>query len=244
MFFDARRKIDRADKHIDDVEREVLALERHYVSAIETDKQTGGQSIKYECPGLQDRLTDIALITGDAVHNLRAALDYAWVGVIDALKLPPTRWTKFPFADRPETLNKALLQRNINGASPTLFKKIMTDIQPYRGGDAFLWSLHHADITDKHKLVLPLIDYTGATDIRVEDEHGVIYPVNVAPRRGSQGIIFFDFPPNFNIKNKGNISVSIFFHEGSVLAGVPILEELYGLSSSAMKVVSSLESLV
>ena len=241
MFFDARLKIDRANEHIGDVEAEVFALERHYVSSIEIDRGTRAQSIKHECPGLLDRLSDIALITGDAVHNLRTALDYAWMAVLAALKLTPTKYTKFPFGDTFEALNKTLSERKIDRTSPALFEKLVTDIQPYCGGNDLLWTLHRADITDKHKLLLPVSHCTGASGVRIEDENGVVQTGDLLPRYGSQGVILFDFPPNVKIKDNGKISVSVILLDGPNLAGIPILEELGLLSDSAFNAVKSLE---
>ena len=70
-FEGARLKIQRADKHIADAECAVISLKQGYVSSIETDKATGGHSIKYECPNFGMRMNEIALITGDATISGR-----------------------------------------------------------------------------------------------------------------------------------------------------------------------------
>lgn len=242
MFRDARLKIDRADKHIEEVKTAVLSLHESYVSSIEEDANSGGHSIKYECPDLERRLTEIALMTGDAIHNLRTALDHTWIALVEKLGLPTNKWAKFPFSDSAETLDRTLKNGNIDSASPSLFEKLTVEVKPYRGGNVYLWGLHEADIADKHKLVLPLMDYTGASGIRVEDEHGVVHDVSLIPRLGSMGVIYLDFFPNIKIKEKGHVSLSVFLHEGS-LAGSAIPFELQALSHLVLSVVQSLESL-
>jgi len=242
MFRDARLKIDRADKHIKEVKTAVLALHEAYVSIIEEDADTGGHSIKYECPDLEDRLIEIALATGDVIHNLRTALDYAWIAVIDKLSLPQTKWTKFPFSESAELLNHTLTQRQIHTTSPILLEKLVADIKPYRAGNLYLWALHDLDITDKHKLLLPLVNYAGAKGIRVEDEHGTVHPVELMPRVHGTNVMFLDFFPNIKIKEKGHIAASILFDKGP-LAGFPIPEELLTLSYSALCVIESLEAI-
>ena len=234
MFFDsARRKIDRADKHIRDVETAIRSLEGHYVSSIYVDHESSQQSIEYCCSDFEAQMIEISLIAGDAIHNLRTALDYAWIATIRALKLPVTKWTKFPFADSPQALDGTLKKRQVDVANPALFEKITTEIQPYRGGHPYLWSLHDADITDKHKLVLPVVQYSVPRHISIEDERGPMYISGPTIQTSkSKGRFSVKFPERFNIKDKGKVTITVFFEEGSSLAGVPILEELPSLSSS------------
>jgi len=79
LFHDALLKIERADKHITDLESIVSSLPDRDVISTEIDPKTGGSSIKHHIPGLDGILTDLSLIAGDAVHNLRVSLDYAWL---------------------------------------------------------------------------------------------------------------------------------------------------------------------
>jgi hypothetical protein len=243
LFRDARLKIDRAYKHIREIEAAILSLHEAYVSSIEKDANTGGHSIKYECADLDSRIIEIALITGDAVHNLRTALDHAWFAIIDKLGLGQNSWTRFPFADTAQALGQTLKKKKIDIASPALFEKLTTKIKPYCGGDVYLWGLHKADITDKHKLIIPIMEYTGANGIRLEDEHGVIHDADLMPRPGSSGVMYLDLFSNIKIKEKGHVSLSIHFHEGP-LVGFSIPQELQYLALLTSQVVESLETLV
>ena len=241
MFRDARIKIDRAGKHIRDVKAAVHALTEAYTASIEEHVPTGGHSIKFECPGFEDRIVDIALITGDAIHNLRTALDYAWVGTIERLGLPTTKFTKFPFQPDAQALENALKGIGIETVSSALFAKFMTEIKPYPAGNSPLCSIHSVDITDKHKLLVPVVDYSEVKGMSVENEHGVVLTGNSIPRLDSAGIIYFDFDANITIKHTGQISASILFHEGSPLAGFEISTELRFLSGLTRRVVEALE---
>jgi hypothetical protein len=244
MFHDARLKIDRANKHISEIQSLVLSLEKGYVATIEVDRTTGGKSIKYECQKFQHYLTELSLITGADVHNLRTALDYAWISTIQGLCLPLTKWTKFPFYENPTKLQDALRERGIENSSPVLFKTIMTEIKPYPGGNFFLSGFHDADIMDKHKLLLPVVDCTSAEGISIQDENGAIHEVQLIPRYGSNGVIYIDFFPNIQIQEMGRISVSVIFHEGSPLVGSAIPEDLFAFSHFALKLIESLEQLI
>jgi hypothetical protein len=231
MFRDARLKIDRANKHIADVQATVGSLKDRYTSIVETHQPTGGQSLKYECPDLENILIELSLITGDAVHNLRASLDYAWIAIITKLGLPTTKWTRFPFYETRERLDEALLQRKINTASLALYERVLSDVKPYPGGNDTLWALNEIDILDKHKLLVPVINRTAVQGICVEDENGPHPGFTTWEKPGPAHVDFF---PGVQIQNKGKISVSIVFDKGMPLARLPIDKVLFMLRGATL----------
>jgi len=244
MFRDAYLKLDRADKHIRDAESAVLALKGVYTSSVEVNAQTGGHSIKYACPDLERRLIEIAPITGDALHNLRTALDYAWVAAIEGLNLGVTQRTRFPFSKDAKVLDDTLRELKIDTACPLLFQKLRIEIQPYPAGRFFLYALQDADIMDKHTLLLPVIDYTGASRVSVEDENGIVRTEDSLGHLGSDGVFCIDFAPNVRIKDKGELFVSVLFPEGSPFPEFSIPEELFALAHTTRGVVQTIEALV
>ena len=76
-FANAHLKIERADKHIADIEQRLRISSDRYGPSLHIDMKTGEQFLAYY---LRDRelRRDIALIVGDAIHNLRCALDIVW----------------------------------------------------------------------------------------------------------------------------------------------------------------------
>jgi hypothetical protein len=239
-FSHAYLKIDRANKHVNDIEAAILSLKGHYVSRVE---EHGQVSIRYECPDFGRHLSEIALVTGDAVHNLRTALDYAWVSVIESLKLPVRKWTKFPFMDTEDELRNALAERKVGGPGSPLFERIVKEVKPYRGGNPSLCALHEADIADKHKLILPVIDRAAVHGITVEDEHGQAISGDTWDLRGTDGFFHLDFAATVKIRNQGHLSLAVHFDEGSALAGPSIPKKLIALSDQVRDIVRSLEDL-
>jgi hypothetical protein len=81
-FQDARLKIDRANKHIRDIERRIRSLEDSYSATIQINPKFGYQEIKYD---LSDKtaIEDISLLIGDALHNMKCALDYGWLIILE-----------------------------------------------------------------------------------------------------------------------------------------------------------------
>ncbi len=230
MFQSAQLKLSRADKHIREFEGLERSLEESYTTSIEVHAPTGGLSIKYESKDAIGILDEMSLACGDVVHNLRTALDHAWVGAISRIDAHMVdRHTKFPFKDTRKALEDALRGRGLEVRSPALYRRLIECVRPFVGGDDVLWALHQLDIDDKHRLLIPTVSYTGATGICVEDQHGTIHTGDLIPRY-SPGLIYVDFASGCAIKDKGRVTLSVLFG-----AAVPTFE--------SMKVTSSLRYL-
>jgi len=95
----------------------------------------------------------ISLPFGDAIHNLRSALDIA---VIDAVRLNKknTKNVRFPFANSKETLSKQLKESYIKKAGADV-ANFIKQVRPYPGGNDGLYELHILDIVDKHRMLVP-----------------------------------------------------------------------------------------
>src|ERR1700756_1655253 len=172
-FAAARLKIERANKHIADLDRIVSALPDAYVSTIEPNEKLG-QTVKYTPPDVTKIAAEMGVIIGDAIHNLRTAIDYAYVGVIQK-HVPSTldRYTTFPTGETREDVENRLKGRTIDVLNPKLFNWIVNNVKPYVvGGNCLVKMLHDLDVSDKHWLLIPLMRVATITDIVVEDEQG------------------------------------------------------------------------
>src|SRR5258707_4747564 len=126
-FHDARLKIERANEHITNLNTIISSMPDAYSIAIERDKNTGTQKAKYAVNDLEKFGPRLALIIGDAIHNLRTALDYAWIAVIAAhTTITPDRHTKFPFYDSREGLEGVLKGRKIDTACSELYDLVVS----------------------------------------------------------------------------------------------------------------------
>ena len=107
-FADARLKIERADRHIRDLQVRIGRLENSCSSAIEPHPELGYEEIKYD---VTDKIAaqEISLIIGDALHNLKCALDYGWIATLE--RHAPgaiNRKTQFPIHETRDALKEAL----------------------------------------------------------------------------------------------------------------------------------------
>jgi hypothetical protein len=211
LFRDARLKIERANKHISDLEARLDGLQNKILVSVERNPHSGSERIKYD---LQDRAVadDAAILMGDAVHNLKCALDYTWARTIERTIPTLNEFTKFPVYPK-DSLEGALRGKKIDVSCGPLFNLIVSQIKPYDGGNFAIWSVHQIDKGDKHRLLIPIIHYSSADSIEIENEMG-------ERQRGfTMGTTdpfphFLDFPKGWHVTNEGKPSISIMFKDG------------------------------
>jgi hypothetical protein len=93
-----------------------------------------------------------ALIIGDAIHNLRAALDLTLYSMAVDRSPSPDK-IEFPFPRKPTGLGGALNSSQAIFAGTKVVETIRR-FQPYPGGDPILCNIHFLDARDKHRLLI------------------------------------------------------------------------------------------
>ena len=209
------------------------------------DTNSGCEFIKCDFASTEDRhiLDDLSTIIGDAVHNLKCALDYIWLETITRL-VPAGDWerTKFPAYPTQDMLECKLRDLQINISAPHFFDFLVTKIKAYRGGDFAIWPVHKLDVGDKHRLLIPVIHYSSISDIYAEDQNGEIH------RTDTWGT-FKPFPHylklerGVHIKNPGSPSFSVVFKDGDG-RDFRVLETLRLYSERILAIVETLEAFV
>jgi hypothetical protein len=244
VFRDAYLKIDRANKHIADLKSALVAQENTYTATIE-HHPNGGQSLIHEFPDFENSLRDLSLIVGDAIHNLRSALDFAWRSTISK-HLPDkiSARTKFPVRDTRQDLESTLHGIEVDTRCKRLFDCVVLEIQPYKGGNnSAIWTLHNLDIFDKHLLPLGL-DPTGhIRGISIKDSNGEIHRGSSMPAKSIGGRYILTFESGLHIENKGKLSVTVTLQEAGIYKPVPVLSLLQGFSNFVFHTAQLLENL-
>lgn len=154
---DARHKLARAKKHIYDVQ---AALERtppgeRYAESTDVDFESVTQS-QYIHPIWDDNLTEANCAAGDAVHNLRSALDSLAFALsmkfVPALSDRERKKVAFPIKRSKDAFVQSeseITQRLGTGVYAALVKW-----KPYDGGNILLWGISYFDNIDKHRQLL------------------------------------------------------------------------------------------
>jgi hypothetical protein len=242
-FAAARLKIERANKHIADLEAIVSRLPEAYIASVEPN-EAGGETIKYSAPDVGEISGVMALIIGDAIHNLRVAIEYAYLGAVE-IHAPSVldKHTKFPVGKTRNDVESALKNRKIDVLSPKLFDRIVSEIQPYEDRNCLVVFLHDLDVRDKHWLLTPLLQLSWVHDIVVQNENGDIVTGESYPIPG-HGTFRFDFGPGCKVKDKGKITLDVVFNDFFLLKGMPIVADLKDFAKIANHIINRLSTII
>lgn len=147
-------KCDRADKHIDEFNLRLEEFRRDNPDVFRREKDPKTGDVSFYVEKIPDLPTDIPAIAGDAIHNLRVALDHLVWKLVEAAGNTPTDKTGFPIFDTPAQYKRSSPAK-VDGIHK-LAKKKLDGIYPYKSGNRTLWQLHRLDVIDKHHLLLAL----------------------------------------------------------------------------------------
>lgn len=95
----------------------------------------------------------LPLIVGDAIHNLRSALDHIIWQLVEVGGGTPNRDTYFPISESAQQYKSAIGKGEIQKIASDA-REIIQSVQPYVTFDQTLWLIHQLDIVDKHRLLL------------------------------------------------------------------------------------------
>lgn len=243
----ARLKIDRAKHHISELAGEVNAflVEKPFKLVRRTDPKAAERVliVKANKP-IPPRFS---LIVGDAVHNLRSALDITIFNLIADKVADPSN-VQFPFCKSAEAMSSAIAGRQIQVAGEKVVDAIKA-LKPYPGGNDHLWGLHVLDLTDKHKLILTTgsaASLSGNDLSRAEPGLNIIGDGVVkfagSDRLASVGIKFMNRrarraaqrDPAVEEETKVQPAFEICFGSGEPFAGQNVVEQLMRLSNAVV----------
>ncbi len=237
---DARLKINRANEHLRNIKLRIARLENSYSAVIEFHPKFGYKTIKYDLAD-DSAIEDVSLLIGDTLHNLKCALDYAWIKVLennapDAI----TDKTQFPIHPTLQALENSFT--NAKKKLPTILTQLLlTKIKPYLGGNDALCDVKRLNIMDKHRLLLPVITYTGIAGLEMEDESGESMK-GFGTSTMQQPPWYIRISDGWNVKDKGKPSIDILFDEGAPTNFHNVTAALEYYSLMILQVVETLEA--
>ncbi|MEJ7656106.1 MAG: hypothetical protein WKF33_03635 [Thermoleophilaceae bacterium] len=149
-----RAKVERANEHISDLVSEIERFHHRnpYEVVREIEADTGDLLYSFRVRvALSPRL---ALIAGDAVHNLRSALDLLYRRLVEVNGKPPSESDAFPIFKSRTKAESGLGQ--VEGRIGRAAGRAVGGLKPYPGGNDGLWRLRELDVIDKHRLLLAI----------------------------------------------------------------------------------------
>ena len=184
---------------------------------------------------------ELALITGDAIHNLRSALDIAWLEIVRTVGCGSSSYTKFPIdPNQPKNWLESTLTSTA-GIYPTsrIFDFLVNHVKGYKGGDSDILALHYLDIDDKHRLLVPMVSITRVKGVELENEDGTIDCCDIVLKHGQ--IYRKVVPLNTKLKKHGEVQFYITFGEGTPAQGLEIVPTLERLSRKVWEIIQRLQ---
>jgi len=256
-----RLKVERANKHIDELKSAIIAFKESdpYKISAKHDPQT--RKLIYYLVDVQPVPTRIACIAGDTLHNLRGALDHLAYRLfrVGAGDTADAKHVYFPIFD-----DAAKYQAGLNGKVHGMRKDAIDAIdvvKPYKGGNDTLWRLHKLNNVDKHRLLITvgaafssmnIGAHGGALLAELAKQHGFPDPppldLYVSPKDRmfplKVGDELFIDAPDAKVNEKIDFQFDIAFGEPGVVDGDSILETLKGMSDLVGNIVSDFGALL
>jgi hypothetical protein len=232
-----RVKIERAKKHLVDLERELRSKSRSkYTKLIMTheDPQTGEQSRRFQV--VRTAAFNSIATAGDVIQNLRTALDHLANQLILVAGNHPTSANCFPIS-KDFTAYEKDKARRVEGMRAEA-KEAIDRVKPYGGGNDFLWRLHRLNIIDKHRLLFTVDNYFVYSADWINHWSGF----NTFTVNASQP----DFAGLFSRKEEDKIQLRLSnaLGEAKILQGDPLLPALQQLVNVVEDLVLSFKPLL
>jgi len=237
QFTHARLKVQRAYRHVQEIEARLQKfLETDFCKLhIEIEPNTGRNILKLESIALPP--AHIVLAFGDAVHNLRCALDYVSTHFVGK----DENRISFPVGKKRDDLVASNSFRSIQKAFPDFAMYVADVIQPYEGGNFKVWEIGTLDNFDKHKLLVPVVTVTGMTGALLEDNCRNTYTMDL--RVGPGGVLdALSTDTTLKINSYGKPAGLIRFPKGLPFQNEPVIPTMLQLVQSTHQAVESLEA--
>jgi hypothetical protein len=237
-----RLKIERAKKHISDLETLISDFLSRDFYTLGTKQKPHISHVAYYVTSVDPLPEDIPLILGDALHNLRSTLDHLFWQLVEANGGTAGTTTQFPITKTVQQYNSAFGIREITQIRSKTPKAvdILRDVQPYRTTDDTLWHLHRLDIEDKHRLIIPVACASDSWGLKREN-------VWLGDLSGSfhieLGEELLNIPVNTHQKAGDNIKfgVDVTFRNSEIVGCKSVLETLHNMADSVETVIAQFE---
>ena len=238
---DARLRIERANTHLQELKTLLTEAPNTFTVAVK-DHESGGQHLIHDVPDAENLRKRIAIIAGDALNNLKSALDYAWIGVLERHRITLPSRPKFPVYEDAHGVKDALVKSRIAQGS-VLFNYMMNQCRPFKDGEYTLWAMHRLNNHDKHRLLLPTMSYAGITGIAVlNTENGEMIEGDSWGISGD-GPYYVYLQSSLRLKNPGKLSVSFLFDKDMPYHPVEVDDALRDFARVALVIVNQLETI-
>lgn len=181
---------------------------------------------------------EVSLVVGDAIHNLRTALDHL------ACCLATANGQSMDDVAFPFGRDLSAYRNNSSGKIKKLSKRarrFINLLRPYAGGNEYLYLLHRLDLQDKHRTLLMHSISLGKIEGRFSCDHETQVNYELYGSL-SEGIHFATFPAKATFEQNLRITIGVTFSDVPNLIWPPALEILEKLAAYIDRVIDITEN--
>lgn len=244
-----RSKIVRANRHVDELRQRSVPLDRSLYE-LSNPGQKERRSVIDLYP-TRYRVTfrpkqnipeTFAGIIGDAFNNIREALDYAAVAVVDTWGERPKGPLYFPITKRKDLVSHTGLAA-IEKAVPGFAELFLKEIRPENGPNEHLWDFYSLHRDGKHNDFIPVVTVVDISPINASI--GGVTLNNCAVGFPATGpCVLFDAEIPIAMQDNFRTSVDIKFGKGTAFENEPVIPTLTQVSQLASETLNWLASLI
>jgi hypothetical protein len=205
---------------------------------------------------------DVPLMTGDAIHNIRSALDHAAYRLVcvGTKSSGPFDRVYFPISDTAKEFKARI--RTIKKYLRSDAIKPLTEVQAHPGGHGkLLWHLNKLNNIDKHRLLLTVSaqnrfhsmppdkvailrkQFLGMADIPETSDYRLFLTESQTPSLDLKGGHILGIFSDSEVQEKMHFPIEVAFGEPEIIKGKPVVEFLWLMFQAANTVIMEFDAL-
>jgi hypothetical protein len=219
----SKLKVERAKTHIDHLQ---IALKAYFGAnpyGVRQEFDVNGEDVNWIIHSTAPLPDEVYAIVGDAIHNMRSSLDHLAVTLAKANGATKLGDVYFPFG-RSREIFEASAKEKIKRLS-TDARDMIRALQPYQGGNDFLFSLHALDNSDKHQTIIPVATRIGNMSGLMSFDRPARVSRNIFGNV-EKGVLWLTVPLGTQVKYDFNIATDIAFTQVKAVEGQPVTATL------------------
>lgn len=235
-------KIRRAHEHIRNLKPQIRRFEQSHPYTVIRKRDPKTRQKTRTIHFTRQPPIRLALLIGDAVHNLRSALDHLVCQLVIHGGGKVIKSTEFPIkASRSEFENKVAI--HLAGASPYAIRLVAAH-KPYKGGNESFWALQCLDIADKHKMLIPTwvaiwkVTDSGPLHTGAWIDLSLVLSEGIPLEEGADIDSLLPFDDTVKMKMKRQFSACITLGDVEGVKGKPVISALDQLVSTVTQIVN------
>ncbi|MBY8006788.1 hypothetical protein KW471_00600 [Vibrio fluvialis] len=245
VFFTPRLKLERALKHVDELNKisSPLSKELYEIKALKKFDPQRPLAIDWSLiyRPLKPLSETFGLIIGDAISNFRSALDHLASGL--AREIDPSQSPYFPMSTSRNGLENHKYLPKLESTLPGSSELLLQQIRPVQSPDEIYWSFHKLDNDNKHNIILPTVSAVTIDNINVRFGGNTISNVGFSGDATKQINMIRTGGAPMQINNLFSVIIDLTFPSDSLFPNMNVVETLINIGKVVEKTIDAFESL-